>query len=169
MCRNCLIYLCNYHVIELLSFRYSIQLSSLWLYLWKPFFLRSPRALSQTCRVPSKYWFLNISTLGFLCVFLELSLLLELNAILSPLLAQLPSNLCAPFKETGILAVYLCQEKSLHFLFLSPPLCLSPLFLPLPTIHLNPLSFHKMLESDNHQGVTIPLRTKEKGLQITKL
>ena len=131
MCRNCLIYLCNYHVIELLSFLYSIQLSSLWLYLWKPFFLRSPRALSQTCRVPSKYWFLNISTLGFLCVFLELSLLLELNAILSPLLAQLPSNLCAPFKEPGILAVYLCQEKSLHFLFLSPPLCLSPLFFPL--------------------------------------
>ena len=37
MCRNCLIYLCNYHVIELLSFLYSIQLSSLWLYLWKPF------------------------------------------------------------------------------------------------------------------------------------
>ena len=169
MCRNFLIYFSNYQVIELSSFLYCIQLPSLWLYLWKPFFVWSPRALSQTCGVPSKYWFLCFSTLGFLCGFLELSLLLELNTIPSPLLAQVPSNLCAPFKEPGILAVDLCQEKSLHFLFLSPPLCLSPLFLPLPTIHLNPLSFHKMLESDNHQGVTIPLRTKEKGLQMTKL
>ena len=128
MCRNFLVYFSNYQVIELLSFLYSIQLSSLWLYLWKPFFWGSPRALSQTCGVPSKYWFLNISTLVFLCGFLELSLLLELNTIPSPLLAQVPSNLCAPFKEPGILAVYLCQEKSLRFLFLSPPLCLSPLF-----------------------------------------
>ena len=114
-------------------------------------------------------WFLNISTLGFLRGFLELSHLLELNAIPSPLLAQIPSNLCAPFKETGILAVDLCQEKSLRFLCLSSPLCLSPLFLPASTIYLNPLSFHKMLESDNHQGVSIPLRTEEEALQMTKL
>ena len=169
MCRNFLVYFSNYQVIELLSFLYSIQLSSLWLYLWKPFFLWSPRALSQACRVPSKYWFLNISTLGFLRGFLELSHLLELNAIPSPLLAQIPSNLCAPFKETGILAVDLCQEKSLRFLCLSSPLCLSPLFLPASTIYLNPLRFHKMLESDNHQGVSIPLRTEEEALQMTKL
>ena len=114
-------------------------------------------------------WFLNISTLGVLRGFLELSHLLELNAIPSPLLAQIPSNLCAPFKETGILAVDLCQEKSLRFLCLSSPLCLSPLFLPASTIYLNPLSFHKMLESDNHQGVSIPLRTEEEALQMTKL
>ena len=114
-------------------------------------------------------WFLNISTLGVLRGFLELSHLLELNAIPSPLLAQIPSTLCAPFKETGILAVDLCQEKSLRFLCLSSPLCLSPLFLPASTIYLNPLSFHKMLESDNHQGVSIPLRTEEEALQMTKL
>ena len=114
-------------------------------------------------------WFLNISTLGVLRGFLELNHLLELNAIPSPLLAQIPSNLCAPFKETGILAVDLCQEKSLRFLCLSSPLCLSPLFLPASTIYLNPLSFHKMLESDNHQGVSIPLRTEEEALQMTKL
>ena len=132
MCRNFLVYFSNYQVIELSSFLYSIQLSSLWLYLWKPFFLWSPRALSQTCGVPSKYWFLNISTLGFLRGFLELSHLLELNAIPSPLLAQVPSNLCAPFKEPGILPVYLRRRNLSVSSVLSPPLCLSPLFFPPP-------------------------------------
>ena len=135
--------------------------------MWKPFFLVVSKGSLQTSGVPSKYWFLNISTLGCLRRFLELSLLLELNVTPSPLLAQIPSNLCAPFKEAGILSVDLCQEKSVCFLFLSPPLCLSPL--SPASIYLSPLSFHKMLESANHQGVSIPLRTEEEGLQMIKL
>ena len=113
---------------------------------------------------PLKYWFLNISTLGCLRRFLELNLL-ELNVTPSPLLAQIPSNLCAPFKEA--LSVDLCQEKSVCFLFLSPPLCLSPL--SPASIYLSPLSFHKMLEGANHQGDSIPLRTEEEGLQMIML
>ena len=168
MCRNFLVYFSNYQVIELLSFLYSIQLSSLWLYLWKPFFLWSPRALSQACRVPSKYgswtsahlassvgswsWVTSWSWMPYLLHFWHRYLAISVHHS----------------RNRGSWLYTYVGEISPFPLPFSSSLSLPTIFPP-STIYLNALSFHKMLESGNHQGVSIRLRTEEEGLHMTKL
>lgn len=125
-----------FQVIGLLSFIWSIS-CLICDYTCRNLFPCHLQGLFHRTGVPSKYWFLNISSLGYLCGLLELSLPRHVlvPSLLAPPPAQVPSSLCAPLKESGILAVDLFQEKSLPFsvAFSSlKVLYLSPLLLPPP-------------------------------------